>query len=64
MKFLKKNHIIIILVSLIVIVIGVWTYKCYHSPAKIDPYKELVQKIDSLNNEIKAIELKRDTINN
>lgn len=64
-NFLKnKNTVTVILIILIVIVLGIWTYKCVSRPIKIDPYKELVQKIDSLNSKIETLELQRDTINN
>lgn len=62
--FKNKNNVTILLVVLIIIVLGIWTYKCISRPPKTDPYKELIEKIDSLNTKIETLELQRDTINN
>lgn len=62
--FKNKKYVRVLLITLIVIVIGIWTYKCVSRPIKTDPYKELIEKIDSLNSKIETLELQRDTINN
>ena len=62
--FKNRKHVRVLIVTLIIIVIGIWTYKCISIPVKLDPYKELIEKIDSLNTKIEALELQRDTINN
>lgn len=62
--FKNKKNVRVLLITLIIIVIGIWTYKCVSRPIKTDPYKELIEKIDSLNSKIETLELQRDTINN
>lgn len=62
--FKNKTNIIVLLITLIIIILGIWTYNCISRPVKTDPYKELVEKIDSLNQKIETLELQRDTINN
>ena len=62
--FKNKNNVTVILVILIIIVLGIWTYKCISTPVITDPYKELIEKVDSLNAKIETLELQRDTINN
>lgn len=62
--FKNKKYVRTLLIVLIVIVVGIWTYKCISKPIKVDPYKELIEKIDSLNTKIETLELQRDTINN
>jgi hypothetical protein len=62
--FKNKKYVRVLLITLIIIVIGIWTYKCVSKPIKTDPYKELIEKIDSLNYKIETLELQRDTINN
>lgn len=62
--FKNKNNVTALLIVLIIIVLGIWTYKCISRPVRTDPYKELVQKLDSLNSKIETLELQRDTINN
>lgn len=64
--FENKRNMVIILISLIIVVLGIWTYKCIANShkEKADPYKELIQKVDSLNAKIETLELQRDTINN
>ena len=65
MKFFEnKNNITILLVTLIIIILGIWIYKCSTKPVRIDPYKELIEKMDSLNSKIETLEIQRDTISN
>lgn len=65
MKFFEsKRNLTILFVTLIILVLGIWIYRCKTKPVFTDPYKDLIEKIDSLNNKIDSLEIQRDTINN